>query len=74
MAERVVERRSFAVVRHPSGRPLHRHSTVGRTIWRIPDEGPVTPRLRVPRRDLSMTRAHIGFLGPQFDYEGDERE
>ncbi len=34
--------------RHPSGRPIRREEVRGRQIWRIPDEGPVIPRLRVP--------------------------
>lgn len=31
---------------HPSGRPIRPTHIVGRSIWRIPDDGPVTPRLQ----------------------------
>ena len=32
---------------HPSGRPRAQPKPVkGRPIWRVPDEGPVTPSLR----------------------------
>lgn len=31
---------------HPSGRPISRPKCGIRSIWRIPDEGPVTPGLQ----------------------------
>lgn len=31
---------------HPSGRPIPERCVGVRSIWRVPDEGPVTPRLR----------------------------
>ena len=43
--------------RHPSGRPIHREVRKGRPIWRIPDDGFNTPRLRQkPLKDA------IGFV------------
>jgi hypothetical protein len=33
-------------VNHPSGRPIHKEVRKGRQIWRIPEDGYVTPRLR----------------------------
>lgn len=41
---------------HPSGRPIRRSRERGRPIWRIPDDGPVTPRLQ-----RQVTNA-IGFV------------
>lgn len=32
--------------RHPSGRPIRYEETKRRPIWRVPDHGPVTPRLK----------------------------
>ena len=43
--------------KYPGGRPVRKQVTVGPRIWRIPDDGPVTPRLRVPDK---LTYA-IGF-------------
>lgn len=34
--------------RHPSGRPIRREAPRRRIVWRVPDEGPVTPRLKTP--------------------------
>lgn len=34
---------------HPSGAPIRRTQVGIRSIWRVPDDGPVTPGLR--RRD-----------------------
>jgi hypothetical protein len=31
---------------HPSGRPIREREVKGRTIWRVPDHGPVIPRLQ----------------------------
>jgi hypothetical protein len=42
---------------HPSGRPIHKSSKVGRSIWRIPDSEPNVPRLR--QRDLKPA---VGFV------------
>jgi hypothetical protein len=42
---------------HPSGRPIRREEVRGRQIWRIPDRGPVIPRLQQERKDISA----IGF-------------
>lgn len=63
-----IDRRQIEPRLHPSGRPIRCGRTVGRTVWRVPDEGFVTPRLRLPRRDLSM----IGFMAPRYDYEDDD--
>lgn len=43
--------------KHPSGRPVRKIEVKGRSIWRVPDEGPVTPRLRDDRKP----RDQIGF-------------
>jgi hypothetical protein len=32
--------------KHPSGRPIRQDRIVSRPIWRVPDKGPVTPRLQ----------------------------
>lgn len=42
---------------HPSGKPIHRQRVVGKTVWRVPDKGPVTPRLQDDRSNTSA----IGF-------------
>jgi len=42
---------------HPSGKPIRREETRGRQIWRIPDKGPVIPRLQREPKDISA----IGF-------------
>lgn len=31
---------------HPSGRPIREGRVVARSVWRVPDDGYVTPRLR----------------------------
>lgn len=59
----------FRAARHPSGQPMTRERVVGRSIWRVPDDGPVTPRLRTPRRDLSL----VGFTH-SFASEDDDSE
>jgi hypothetical protein len=42
---------------HPSGRPIREREVKGRTIWRVPDHGPVIPRLQ---KENERTEA-IGF-------------
>ena len=42
---------------HPSGRPIRKQQVKGRSIWRVPDRGPVIPRLQ---DDLNKVEA-IGF-------------
>lgn len=42
---------------HPSGRPIRKREVKGRQIWRVPDHGPVIPRLQ---NDYERTEA-IGF-------------
>lgn len=42
---------------HPSGRPIRKDEVKGKSIWRIPDRGPVIPRLQA---DKVSTEA-IGF-------------
>ena len=49
---------------HPSGRPIKNNRVVGRPIWRVPDDGYVTPRLR---EDRNVTA--IGFV---HKFDGDE--
>ena len=46
-------------------------SPKGRQLWRVPDEGPVTPRLRVPDRQTSAIGFHIA-PHDQDDGFGDE--
>ena len=31
---------------HPSGKPRRERKIVGRPVWRVPEDGYVTPRLR----------------------------
>ena len=45
-------------LKHPSGRPIAKKETKGRPIWRIPEEGPVTPRLREKKHKTEA----IGFV------------
>lgn len=42
---------------HPSGRPIRRDHSVGRPMWRIPDDGPNLPKLK--RGELKPA---IGFV------------
>lgn len=42
---------------HPSGRPQRKERVVARPIWRLPDKGPVIPRLQEPTQNISA----IGF-------------
>jgi hypothetical protein len=42
---------------HPSGRPIHQPKIGVRSIWRIPDTGPVTPGLQ-----RQETANAIGFM------------
>ncbi len=51
--------------RHPSERPIRKEKVKGRPIWRVPDDGYVTPRLRDKKTDA------IGFVH-KFDREEDE--
>jgi hypothetical protein len=32
--------------RHPSGKPIRRTERVGCSLWRVPNDGPVIPRLQ----------------------------
>ncbi len=43
--------------KHPSGRPIRGERIVAKTVWRIPDKGPVTPRLQEEKAAVSA----IGF-------------
>lgn len=52
---------------HPSGRPLDQRNVYERRVWRIPDDGFVTPRLRTPQRDLRL----IGFTH-RFEGDGED--
>lgn len=52
---------------HPSGRPIRKTEQRGRPMWRIPDDGYVTPRLQ---RRKNQTQA-IGFTAGRYD-EADE--
>jgi hypothetical protein len=52
---------------HPSGRPLRNEREVGRPIWRVPDDGYVTPRLR-----LKTYESAIGFTARLTAQEDDE--
>lgn len=51
---------------HPSGRPKRERRVVGRTIWRVPDDEYVTPRLK-----KSETKDAIGFVH-KFDEDSGE--
>jgi hypothetical protein len=51
---------------HPSGKPKRERKVVGRSIWRVPEDGYVTPRLR--KQD---TKDAIGFVH-RFDEDQDE--
>lgn len=51
---------------YPGGRPVREPRVVGRSIWRVPDDGYVTPRLR---KDSNIQA--IGFVH-QFDREQDD--
>ena len=42
---------------HPSGKPIRNERVVGRPVWRIPDKGPVTPRLQAPTETINA----VGF-------------
>jgi hypothetical protein len=42
---------------HPSGRPIRRHEVKKHSIWRVPDRGPVIPRLQ----DEETSVEAIGF-------------
>jgi hypothetical protein len=55
---------------HPSGKPIVRTRVVGRSIWRIPDKGPVIPRLQEP----SVNTNAIGFLSTIAHTQEDECE
>lgn len=54
--------------RHPSGRPVRNERVVGRPIWRVPDKGPITPRLQEPQGNLSA----VGFLAQVSARENEE--
>ena len=55
--------------KHPSGRPVRKNEVKGRPIWRVPDEGPVTPRLRADRKPLDQVGFHHWV---NFDAEDEE--
>lgn len=42
---------------HPSGKPIRNERIVGRPMWRIPDKGPVIPRLQTPTETINA----VGF-------------
>lgn len=50
---------------HPSGRPKRDQNVKGQTIWRVPLDGYVTPRLRDNHTDA------IGFVH-EFDRKDEE--
>ncbi len=54
---------------HPSGRPIRDRVVVGRQIWRIPDQGPVTPRLQ----DRVGANA-VGFVHDFSAVNGDDQD
>lgn len=58
----MTERRS-----HPSGRPIIHHQVKGRSIWRVPDRGPITPRLQDERKDLSLIGFHRQPVSDDFE-------
>jgi hypothetical protein len=44
--------------KHPSGRPIRDERIIGRSIWRVPDKGYVTPRLQDEKSNITA----IGFV------------
>lgn len=54
--------------RHPSGRPIRKDELRGRPIWRIPDKGPVIPRLQPKEKDITA----IGFTARIVADDNDE--
>lgn len=52
---------------HPSGRPIRHIEKRGLSIWRVPEEGFVTPRLR-----QSLKTEAIGFLATASSDQADE--
>ena len=56
---------------HPSGRPILRPETRGLSIFRIPFEGSIIPRLQVKYGDISAVGFHHRFVEQERDdYEG----
>lgn len=47
---------------YAKNRPIHRPRQIGPSIWRVPDHGYVTPRLREERRDLSLIGFHHRYV------------
>lgn len=43
---------------HPSGRPIRKNEVKGKSVWRVPDRGPVIPRLRPDDKPVEA----IGFM------------
>lgn len=52
---------------HPSGRPIRKDRTVGKPLWRIPDKGPVIPRLQPDYGRVSAIGFHVGQADPDED-------
>lgn len=48
-------------INHPSGRPIRKEVRKGRQIWRIPEDGYVTPRLRQdpPKDAIGFCATHL---------------
>lgn len=53
----------------PSRRPVRKTIVKGKSVWRIPDVGPVIPRLQVPDKQTSA----IGFHVQEFTDEWEAR-
>lgn len=52
---------------HPSARPIRKDERKGHSIWRVPGDGPVLPRLQ--RKEL---QAAIGFTAQPYQVNEDE--
>jgi len=46
------------LTKHPSGRPIRTPRVVGPSIWRIPERGPVIPRLQPEDRKTTAIGFH----------------
>jgi len=55
--------------KHPSGRPIRNERQKGRPLWRIPDDGYVTPSLR--KRELTPA---IGFTSQPYESKTDDED
>lgn len=62
-----------ATPKHPSGRPVARREVKGRSIWRIPDDGLVTPKLATDKKDLSLVGFHHEFIEAESDEDAKRR-